>query len=122
VEDYLARRDFHTSPAKDTPECQAVVDLLRQEGVGIRGVRLTYNAIWENRRFEREKSIANREEILQIEDFQELFRKQAEGKITYSLGITNQAFFDKLFQIRPKVFFGQRNSQLSEGENISNYQ
>lgn len=122
VSNYLERRAYHQSPAKDTPECQAVRELLAKENLGIEAVREAYNALWENRQFEREKSVATREEILQIEDFQELFRKQAEGKLAYRFGITNQAFFDRLFEIRPKVFFGQRDRQLSEGENISNYQ
>ena len=122
VNDFMERRAYFNSPAKDTPECQAVRELLAAERVGVEGVREAYNAIWENRRFENEKSVTSPAHAKQIEPFQDLFRKQAEGRISYRFGITNQAFFDKLFQIQPKVFFGQKDLQLHEGEDISAYQ
>lgn len=121
VHDFLERRAYSNSPAKDTAECQEVKSLLEAEGVGIEAVREAYNAIWENRDFERKKAVSSAKHAMEIEPFQELFRKQAEGRLAYRFGITNQAFFDKLFRIQPKVFFGQKDLQVHEGEDISLY-
>ena len=121
VENFISRRAYHKSPAKDSEESRAVVKLLGEHNVGIEGVRECYNAIWEHEQFLKELEWTPQKDKRNVDVFREQFKAEAEGRISFKFGITNREFFNKLFEIRPKIFFGPADLQVQEGEDINAY-
>lgn len=120
VQKHLKLRDYENSPARDTDECVQIVQLLALEGVGLEAVRDTYNAAWDYWSWSTmvdKAADANKEEARAMA---EMYRRQGMEKLSDLYGITNSVFFDNLFRITPKVFFGLRNLNLPPGEPLLN--
>ncbi len=112
----MAIRHYMHSPAKETPECQQIVEMLAKEGVGLYAVCDVYNEAWNAKSRQQmidQASAANKE---RGEVMKEFYRLQTEKSLGAKYGITNQAFFDTLQSIKPKVFFGMRNMAPPTGE------
>ncbi len=110
-------RYYEESPAKDTAECQTIKDLLIKEGVGRDAIGDAYNAAWDySRAVDAAAKAGVSDQVIT-----RMLRNDASDKLRKKFGIANDGFFDALFQIQPKVFFGQKNLSLPEpGERLAN--
>lgn len=118
VQRHFAIKGYQISPARDTDECQQIVKLLENEGLGLEAVRDAYNAAWDNKSKQAMIESAGPSGKADTADMVAIFREQSADKLRDAYGITNQAFFDALFNIKPKVFFGLRVMSVPPGERI----
>jgi hypothetical protein len=113
---YLARFARHKrilallrSPARETPECQAIIALAERRGLSVQVVPELYNALWEvrtmERRLQQSHPPTSREAmetvgLIELEDFMERFRRHH--------GVEPGPVFEELLglDLHPSVFFG----------------
>jgi hypothetical protein len=116
IRKHLDLRYYRTSPAKDSAECKMIVELLKNEGVGLEAVGDAYNATWDLH-----AAIAatgNAENGASSKVFASMIEGPAKERLRNKYGITNEAFFEHLFEIRPRVFFGHMNRSMKPGETL----
>jgi hypothetical protein len=117
VKRHIQIRYYMQSPAKDTPECEAVRVLLMQYGIGLEGVGEAYNFAWDYATWT--KRISNAPTLVHktgLEQMREMRYDSAVTTFSSKYGITNAALIDALIKIQPKVFFGTYNPSLQQGE------
>lgn len=110
-------RYYHESAAKDTPECQQIVALLAENGVGLEAVGDVYNAVWDYQQMIRPfVEIATRHGELDL--IRDRFSKLEVSRLQARHGITNDAFYQAVFNLRPTIPFGLKRLTMQEGEQL----
>lgn len=110
VNRHVDLRHYYASPAKDTPECAQILDLLKREGASTNAVGDAYHAAWDYAHNREAMARANRGG--EGEQLAKMFSEVAVSRLKLKHGLTNEAFFAALFQIRPAIFFGRRDLNL----------
>jgi len=114
VQRHIDRLYFDSSPAKDTPEAQEILNMLAAQGVGREAVATAYNGVWMYQLYKRlwAKSPADGAVFVNGE------MEKTMNELTNTYGVTNEALFKRLFEMNPTVFFGQRHDVRppSQGE------
>ncbi len=108
-------RYYLQSPAKDTPECEAVRVLLSQNGIGLEGVAEAYNFAWDYSTWT--KRLANAATPSQKAAIELMRQMRYDGAIITFTGkylINNSALIRSLTKIEPKVFFGTFSFSMLE--------
>lgn len=119
VERHLRLRALVRSPARETPECRALVELARRRGLSLAAVPELYNALWEVRAMERRlqrTDQAVRQDamqtlgLLELEDFMSRFRRNHR--------VEPGPVFEELMGLglHPTVFFGNPDVVTKPGE------
>lgn len=77
VRQWMSIRYYLRSPAKDTPECQTIRQLLEEEGVGVEAVTDVYNAVWEYKSMSRALDKATGNDTVAHELVRTMFKDSA---------------------------------------------
>lgn len=110
-------RYYHDSPARETPECQQIVALLTENGVGLEAVGDVYNAVWDYQQMIRPfVGIAAKQGEMEL--IRDRFSRVEVERLRAKHGITKEAFFQAVFSLRPTIPFGLKRLTMQEGEQL----
>jgi hypothetical protein len=119
---HIALRTYLRSRARETPECQAILKVLKDHGYGVEALPAAYWAAMNYHRYDTnqtwDKVIIGNEDYESVnpkhvttfnqlrEQQQQRTRRREEKGLSQRFGMTNAVLLDAIFSVRPKVPFG----------------
>lgn len=122
IQKHMAIKRYEQSPARETDEAYAILDLLAKEGLERAAVPDAYNLAYEANKIismvEQQHGLTPEQAKDQITLLMLGIPAQLEERFVRNFPLTNPpAFYAKLYQIRPTNFFGQKDLNLpADGE------
>jgi hypothetical protein len=99
------------SPARNTPQCKAIAELLSRHNLGPDSVKDAYNLAWHAYSLDNRIDLEADLRKASLEFVQSFFIKSLVFRYTVQYGLTNVDFFSELLAIKPTIPFGYCRSE-----------